>query len=92
MKVNIEGILDEYIRPTLMQDGGNIKILESNKETIKLKLMGQCSNCPLSSYTTEYFIKTTLAEKLPEIKNIVVETGLSDELLDIANKYLRRDE
>ncbi|NLK64777.1 MAG: NifU family protein [Tissierellia bacterium] len=92
MKSDIEGILNKYIRPTLMQDGGNIKLLESNKDTIKLKLMGQCSNCPLSSHTTEYFIKTVLTEKLPEIKNITVETGLSEELLDIAYKYLRRDE
>lgn len=47
---NVDKVLDE-IRPYLVQDGGNVRVIEVNKETrdIKLFLEGACGSCPSST-------------------------------------------
>lgn len=92
MRVDIEDILDKHIRPTLIRDGGNIEVLEFDGNTLIMRLMGQCATCPISSQTIETFIEVKIQEQLPDLKEIIVEAGLSKELLDIAKLYLRRDE
>ncbi|SNS25465.1 Fe-S cluster biogenesis protein NfuA, 4Fe-4S-binding domain [Anaerovirgula multivorans] len=87
----IENVLDKHIRPTLQKDGGNIEILYYNDEekVLQMRLMGQCCTCPQASHTSENIIKTTLKAEFEEIKEIIVETGLSEEMLQLAKQYLR---
>ena len=47
---NVEKVLDE-VRPYLISDGGNVKLVEIDGAIVKLELVGACSSCPSSTVT-----------------------------------------
>ena len=67
-------ILDEYIKPAVASDGGNIAFKGYNKETkiVSVILQGACSGCPSSTATLKNGIETMLKEMLPNQINEVV--------------------
>lgn len=78
---NLEGtpaqivdILDEYIRPAVASDGGNIAFQSYDEESkvVSVILQGACSGCPSSTVTLKNGIETMLKEMLPNQVNEVV--------------------
>ena len=67
-------ILDEYIKPAVASDGGNIAFQSYNVETkrVSVILQGACSGCPSSTVTLKNGIETMLKEMLPNQINEVV--------------------
>jgi len=67
-------ILDEYIRPAVASDGGNIafKNYDSESKVVSVILQGACSGCPSSTITLKNGIETMLKEMLPNQVNEVV--------------------
>tara|TARA_R110001632_G_scaffold18712_12_gene57640 strand:- start:513 stop:1418 length:906 start_codon:yes stop_codon:yes gene_type:complete len=83
--VDLEGIpakiveiLDEYIRPAVASDGGNIAFKSYNEESkvVSVILQGACSGCPSSTATLKNGIETMLMEMLPnQISEVVAING-----------------
>lgn len=72
----IASILDEYVRPAVEQDGGNIKFLQLEGETVKVLLQGACSGCPSSTQTLRQGIQNLLDQMLPgQIKSVEAVNG-----------------
>ncbi|WP_186755841.1 NifU family protein [Echinicola salinicaeni] len=70
----IKGILDEYIRPAVEQDGGAIIFHSFNEGTVKVLLQGACSGCPSSTVTLKAGIENLLTRMLPdEVKTVEAE-------------------
>ncbi|MBL6449825.1 NifU family protein [Fulvivirga sp. 29W222] len=69
----IKGILDEYIRPAVEQDGGAISFHSYHEGTVKVLLQGSCSGCPSSTITLKAGIENLLKRMLPEIKSVEAE-------------------
>ncbi len=67
-------ILDEYIKPAVASDGGNIAFREYDVETkrVSVILQGACSGCPSSTITLKNGIETMLKEMLPNQINEVI--------------------
>ncbi len=63
---NIVNILDEYIKPAVESDGGNIEFIsyDANTKKVEVLLQGACSGCPSSTYTLKSGIENTLKEML----------------------------
>jgi len=63
---NIINILEEYIKPAVESDGGNIEFKSYDAETKKVDvlLQGACSGCPSSTFTLKNGIENTLKELL----------------------------
>ena len=59
-------ILEEYVKPAVAADGGNIvfESYDKNKKTVKVILQGACSGCPSSIITLKNGIETMLREML----------------------------
>lgn len=59
-------ILDEYIRPAVQSDGGNIVFDSYNAQTktVKVILQGACSGCPSSTATLKSGIETMMRDLL----------------------------
>ena len=70
----IVDILDEYIKPAVAGDGGNIafKSYDENNKIVSVILQGACSGCPSSTATLKNGIETLLKEMLPNQINEVV--------------------
>ena len=88
----IETILNEQVRPRLEKDGGGVELVrwDRNTKEITLRLRGQCCSCPHSQETIDSIVVKELQEHLPESVCIRVETGLSEDLLDLARNMLNR--
>lgn len=59
-------ILEEYVKPAVASDGGNIEFKSYNPDNHKVSvlLQGACSGCPSSTFTLKNGIETMLKEML----------------------------
>lgn len=69
----IKGILDEYIRPAVEQDGGAIVFHSFHEGIVKVLLQGSCSGCPSSTVTLKAGIQNLLTRMIPEVKEVQAE-------------------
>ncbi len=63
----IVNILEEYVRPAVASDGGNIQFIsyDTKSKSVSVMLQGACSGCPSSTYTLKSGIENMLKEMLP---------------------------
>lgn len=69
----IKGILDEYIRPAVEQDGGAITFHSFEEGKVKVLLQGSCSGCPSSTITLKAGIENLLKRMVPEVEEVIAE-------------------
>ncbi len=61
----------EKIRPFLIADGGNVRVIEITDDMIvRLELEGACGTCPMSPMTMKAGVEETLMKDVPEIKGV----------------------
>jgi len=60
------------IRPNLQADGGDIELVGVEDGTVKVKLIGACAGCPMSTMTVKWGVENYLRKKIPEV--VKVET------------------
>ena len=74
ISAQIVDILDEYIKPAVASDGGNIafRSYDENNKVVSVILQGACSGCPSSTATLKNGIENLLKEMLPNQINAVV--------------------
>ncbi len=71
MMEEVKKVLD-MIRPALQADGGDVELVEvSDDGVVKVKLVGACGHCPMSTMTLKMGIERTLKEKVPGVKEVV---------------------
>ena len=70
----IINILEQYVKPAVASDGGNIQFTSYNPESkvVEVILQGACSGCPSSTYTLKSGIENILKEMLQGKVNSVV--------------------
>ena len=66
---NVETVLNE-MRPYLISDGGNVKLVELDGPIVKVALQGACGSCPSSTMTLKMGIERRLKEMIPEISEV----------------------
>ena len=70
MQEKVEEVL-ERIRPALVRDGGNVELVGVDGGTVKVKLVGACAGCPMSTMTLKMGIEKILKEEIPDVKEVV---------------------
>jgi Fe-S cluster biogenesis protein NfuA len=71
MVEDVMKVLD-MIRPALQADGGDVELVEVTADgVVKVKLVGACGHCPMSTMTLKMGIERTLKEKVPGVKEVV---------------------
>lgn len=67
--------LDE-IRPHLAVDGGNIELVEITDDLIvKIKWIGNCEHCSMSTMTMKAGVEQAIKSRLPEIQGVEAING-----------------
>lgn len=69
----IMGILDEFVRPAVENDGGAIHYKSFDEGKVSVILRGSCSGCPSSQATLKQGIETLLKQMMPEVTEVVAE-------------------
>ena len=66
----VDAVIDEFIRPMLVMDGGNLEIIDIKENTpyydIYISYLGACSSCASGTTGTLYAIESTLKQKVDE--------------------------
>jgi Fe-S cluster biogenesis protein NfuA len=70
VKNNVEKALEE-IRPFLISDGGNIKLLSIENNTVKVQLEGACSGCSVNQMTLKNGVEATIKKYAPQIEEVI---------------------
>jgi Fe-S cluster biogenesis protein NfuA len=61
----------QEVRPYLIVDGGDIELVEvTEKNIVKVKLLGACNKCPMASMTLRAGVEKVLMRKIPDIKRV----------------------
>ena len=72
----VESILEEYIRPTLKADGGDVELLDivenEGKFEVLIKYQGECMSCSMNTTTTLAGIEDMLNFKLKAPIKVIV--------------------
>lgn len=62
----------EMIRPALQADGGDVELVEVTEDgLVKVKLVGACGHCPMSTMTLKMGIERTLKDKVPGVREVI---------------------
>lgn len=72
VEARIVDILEEYIKPAVAQDGGNIAFMAYKEKIVEVQLQGACSGCPSSTMTLKNGILSILQKMLPTLVDDVV--------------------
>ncbi len=67
----IRRILEDEIRPAVMNDGGDITLDHFEDGIVYLNMRGSCSGCPSSVLTLKMGIENRLREEIPEVDEVV---------------------
>jgi Fe-S cluster biogenesis protein NfuA len=67
-------VLEQYIRPAVESDGGQITFKELKDGVVTVQMRGSCSGCPSSTMTLKAGIEALLIRLLPnDVKEVVSE-------------------
>merc|ERR1712037_33257 len=94
----IKELLDTRIRPTVMEDGGDIAFVSFDPDTgvLQLSLIGACASCPSSVVTLKHGVENMMKFYIPEITEVeqilTAEQDLSNNEFEKISKTLDKDE
>lgn len=61
----------DTIRPMLQRDGGDVELVEVTDDGIvKVRLVGACGTCPMSTLTLKNGIEAKLRQEISDVKAV----------------------
>lgn len=66
----IQAVLEE-LRPTILQDGGDIHFVRFEDGIVYVSLHGACSTCPISFMTLTMGIEAQLKQRVAGVERVV---------------------
>ena len=91
MKEEIQKILDEKVNPLLAEHYGGASIVDFVDGVLKVKLTGACSTCPSAQFTIEDVVKEIVMANCDYVDDVILDTSVSDELIEMAKKILNKN-
>ena len=88
MEERIREVLREKVDPVLAEHFGGSSLTRLEDGVAYVKLTGACASCPSAQDTLEDVVKNFVMGGVPEVKDVKLDTSVSDDLLDMARKIL----
>ncbi|MFL0194261.1 NifU family protein [Clostridium sp. WILCCON 0269] len=90
MEQKVLKVIEEKVRPYLNSHNGDIEVIGVKEGIVKIKLLGQCSNCISAKYTVQDIVEGSIKNEIPEIKAVEIIDYISEDILNQARKILSR--
>jgi Fe-S cluster biogenesis protein NfuA len=87
----INKILDEKVNPILAAHYGAAELSAFDDGVVSVKLTGACGTCPSAQYTVEDVVRTAIMSAAPEVRDVVLDTSVSDDLIEMARRILNKE-
>lgn len=91
MSKEIEAILKEKVDPVLAEHFGGAVLTKFVDGVAYVKMTGACASCPSAQSTVEDVVKDILMSESKEVKDVVLDTTVSEDLIDMARKILNKE-
>ncbi|MFN2167685.1 MAG: NifU family protein [Anaerolineae bacterium] len=62
----VEKVIEEYVRPSLKMDGGNIEVMDIKGTIVYCSLQGACAGCAGASQTMKMMVERVLKDQVDE--------------------------
>ncbi|MDO4481822.1 MAG: NifU family protein [Bacillota bacterium] len=89
MEEQIKKALVEKVNPILGEHSGGAVMTKLEDGVVTVRLTGACSGCPSAQMTTEEIVKEILMEEIEGVKDVKLDTSVSDDLIEMARKLMR---
>ncbi len=87
----VRKVLREQVDPVLQEHFGGSQLTKIEDGVAYVKLTGACAGCPSAQETLEDVVKDFVMGGVPEIRDVVLDTSVSEDLLDMARKILHHE-
>lgn len=71
---NVEEVIDDFIRPGVQADGGNIELIKIEHNDVYVRLTGACQSCSSAIMTMKMGVEALLREEFPSMRALIDET------------------
>lgn len=88
--IELNRIVEEKINPVLAKHYGGAEVTAFENGIVSVKMMGACGQCPSAQETIESVVRELFMAESSEIKDVVLDDCLSDELMNMAKEILSR--
>ena len=88
MEEQIKKVLQEKVDPVLAAHYGGAVLTGYSDGVAMVKLTGQCASCPSAQSTIEEVVKGIVMDNVQGVKDVILDTSVSEDLLDMARKIL----
>jgi len=65
----VDQALDQ-IRPAIRMDGGDVELIDVVEGIAKVRMVGACGGCPMSTMTLKMGIERAIRQQVPEVKSV----------------------
>ena len=91
MKDKITEVLKDKVDPILAAHYGGAVLTKYENGIAYVRLTGACASCPSAQQTIEDVVKSVVTGELDEVKDVILDTSVSEDLLDMARKILNKE-
>jgi Fe-S cluster biogenesis protein NfuA len=91
MEEKIRNILIEKVNPVLAAHYGAAELSAYENNVAYVRLTGACGSCPSAQFTIEDVVRAEIKDALPDVEDVVLDTSVSQDLIDMAKKILNRE-
>ncbi len=84
----IKKVLAQKVDPVLAAHYGGANLVRFENDIAYVKLTGACATCPSAQDTIEDVVRTAVVGELPDVKDVLLDNSVSEDLLNMARKIL----
>lgn len=60
----------DMIRPSIRMDGGDVELIDVEAGVARVRMVGACGGCPMSTMTLKMGIERAIRHQVPEVKSV----------------------
>jgi len=91
LRRDIEAVLNLFVRPQLQSHKGDCEVVYlDDSGVLWVELTGECSGCPSADETAKGLIEKELVMRLPQIKSVEIDSGISYDLIESAMNLMTK--
>lgn len=60
----------DLIRPAIRMDGGEVELIDVEEGIARVRMLGACGGCPMSTMTLKMGIERAIRQSVPEVKAV----------------------
>ena len=87
-KERIQKIIDEIINPKLSTHMGGMELKDFQEGILTVRFTGACGSCYAAEETLDNFVKAVFAREMPEIREVLLDNSVSDDLLELTRSLM----